>query len=70
MLPSGDDVAGLQPQFNEIQKCPSRGVIVTGPAPPGSGFDFYSRFFCPKLGIPEVVEITITRNMPLNRNLT
>nr|GMD23640.1 phenazine biosynthesis-like domain-containing protein 1 [Ipomoea batatas] len=53
VLSSGEAVAGLQPQLNEIQKCPSRGVIVTGPAPPGSGFDFYSRFFCPKLGIPE-----------------
>nr|GMD26862.1 phenazine biosynthesis-like domain-containing protein 1 [Ipomoea batatas] len=53
VLPSGEAVAGLQPQFNEIQKCPFRGVIVTGPAPPGSGFDFYSRFFAPKLGVPE-----------------
>ncbi|XP_031122209.1 uncharacterized protein LOC116025205 [Ipomoea triloba] len=53
VLPSGEAVAGLQPQFNEIQKCPFRGVIVTGPASPGSGFDFYSRFFAPKLGVLE-----------------
>ncbi|CAK7326017.1 unnamed protein product [Dovyalis caffra] len=29
------------------------GVIVSGVAPPESGFDFYSRFFCPKFGINE-----------------
>lgn len=44
----------LQPQIDAIQKLPGRGLIVTGSAPPGSGFDFYSRFFCPKLGIKEV----------------
>lgn len=54
MLPSAKEVAELQPQFDEIQKLPSRGLIITGLAPPGSGFDFYSRFFCPKLGIKEV----------------
>ncbi|CAH9133972.1 unnamed protein product [Cuscuta epithymum] len=53
VLQSGDAVAGLQPQIDEIQKCTGRGVIVTGPGPPGSGFDFYCRFFCPKLGVPE-----------------
>ncbi|KAJ4782656.1 Phenazine biosynthesis-like domain-containing protein [Rhynchospora pubera] len=50
---SGKEVAELQPNFNEIQKCAGRGVIVTGQAPDGSGFDFFSRFFCPKLGINE-----------------
>ncbi|RAL38197.1 hypothetical protein DM860_017402 [Cuscuta australis] len=53
VLPSGNAVAGFQPQFDEIEKCAARGVIITGPAPPGSGFDFYSRFFCPKLGVLE-----------------
>ncbi|XP_042503426.1 uncharacterized isomerase BH0283-like isoform X2 [Macadamia integrifolia] len=52
-LSSGKTVADLQPQLDEIRKCPGRGVIVTGPAPDGSGFDFFSRFFCPKLGINE-----------------
>ncbi|XP_043724417.1 uncharacterized isomerase BH0283-like [Telopea speciosissima] len=52
-LSSGKTVAYLQPQWEEIRKCPGRGVIVTGPAPDGSGFDFFSRFFCPKLGINE-----------------
>ncbi|PIA30485.1 hypothetical protein AQUCO_05500038v1 [Aquilegia coerulea] len=45
----------LQPKFDEIHKCPGRGVIITGIAPSESGFDFFSRFFCPKLGVNEVV---------------
>lgn len=53
VLPSGKDVAEINPEFGEILKCPGRGVIVSGVAPPESGFDFYSRFFCPKLGINE-----------------
>lgn len=54
MLPSGKAVSEYQPQFDDIQKLPGRGLIITGLAPPGSGFDFYSRFFCPKYGINEV----------------
>ncbi|PSS06388.1 Phenazine biosynthesis PhzF protein [Actinidia chinensis var. chinensis] len=53
VLPSGKAVADLQPQFDEIQRCPGRGIIITGPASSESGFDFISRFFCPKLGIKE-----------------
>ncbi|XP_028086770.1 uncharacterized protein LOC114287576 isoform X1 [Camellia sinensis] len=53
VLPSGKAVTDLQPQFDEIQRCPGRGVIITGPAPPGSGFDFFSRVFGPKMGINE-----------------
>ncbi|XP_043724426.1 uncharacterized isomerase BH0283-like [Telopea speciosissima] len=52
-LSSGKTVADLQPLFDEIRKCPGRGLIITGPAPDGSGFDFFSRFFCPKFGINE-----------------
>ncbi|XP_075509044.1 uncharacterized protein LOC142545639 isoform X2 [Primulina tabacum] len=52
-LPSGDAVVEVEPLFDEIQKCAGRGIIITGPAPPGSRFDFYSRFFCPKLGVNE-----------------
>lgn len=52
-LASGEQVESLQPQFDEIHKCSGRGVIVTGLAPQQSGFDFYSRFFCPKYGINE-----------------
>ncbi|XP_062025383.1 uncharacterized protein LOC133741516 [Rosa rugosa] len=53
VLPSGKTVADLLPQLDAIEKCPGTGVIVTGVAPPESGFDFISRFFCPKLGINE-----------------
>ncbi|KAL5995882.1 hypothetical protein ACLOJK_025955 [Asimina triloba] len=52
-LPSGKAVADLQPQIDEIRECPGVGVIITGKAPHGSGFDFFTRFFCPKLGINE-----------------
>ncbi|KAA8543216.1 hypothetical protein F0562_021289 [Nyssa sinensis] len=53
VLSSGKAVADVQPQFDEIKKCPGRGIIVTGLALPGSGFDFISRFFCPNLGVNE-----------------
>ncbi|PIN25870.1 putative PhzC/PhzF-type epimerase [Handroanthus impetiginosus] len=53
VLPSGEAVVEVEPNFDEIQQCPGRGIIITGLAPTGSGFDFFSRFFCPKLGINE-----------------
>ncbi|CAJ1969235.1 unnamed protein product [Sphenostylis stenocarpa] len=53
VVPSGRAVEELQPQLDEIVKCPGRGVIVSAVAPPGSGFDFCSRFFCPKYGVNE-----------------
>ncbi|KAI4349536.1 hypothetical protein L6164_010116 [Bauhinia variegata] len=53
VVPSAKSVVELEPQLHAIEKCPGRGIIVTGVAPSESGFDFYSRFFCPKLGINE-----------------
>ncbi|XP_047335159.1 uncharacterized isomerase BH0283-like [Impatiens glandulifera] len=53
VLPSGKNVSEFEPQFDEIQKCPGRGLLITGVAPTESGFDFISRFFCPKLGMNE-----------------
>ncbi|KAH9729927.1 Phenazine biosynthesis PhzC/PhzF protein [Citrus sinensis] len=54
VLPSAKSVADLQPKFDEMKKCPGRrGIIVSGLASPESGFDFYSRFFCPKFGVNE-----------------
>nr|XP_023881668.1 uncharacterized protein LOC111994041 isoform X1 [Quercus suber]XP_023881669.1 uncharacterized protein LOC111994041 isoform X1 [Quercus suber]POE73994.1 putative isomerase [Quercus suber] len=53
VLPSGESVVEIQPVFDAICKCPGMGIIVSGAAPSGSGFDFYSLFFCPKLGINE-----------------
>ncbi|XP_074268956.1 uncharacterized protein LOC141592250 isoform X2 [Silene latifolia] len=51
--PSGKVVADLCPSINEIQKWQGRGVVITGAAPKDSGFDFFSRFFCPNLGMIE-----------------
>ncbi|KAL3746175.1 hypothetical protein ACJRO7_015168 [Eucalyptus globulus] len=53
VIPSGKEVEEFQPQFDEIQRCPGRGIIITGSAQPDSGFDFVSRFFAPKLGVNE-----------------
>lgn len=53
-LASGNEVAGMDPKFDELQNCAGRGVIMTGAAAPQSGFDFFTRFFCPKLGFNEV----------------
>lgn len=53
LVTSGENVTEVQPQFDAIVKCPGMGIIVTGIAPPESGFDFYSRYFCPKHGINE-----------------
>ncbi|CAL4964289.1 unnamed protein product [Urochloa decumbens] len=52
-LSSGKEVADIIPNIHEIKKCSGRGVVVTGPAPSGSGFDFFTRFFCPKFGVDE-----------------
>lgn len=56
-LASGELVENLQPEFDEIQRCSGRGIIVTGLAPKQSGFDIISRFFCPKLGMNEVTTV-------------
>jgi len=53
VVASGKNVTEIQPQLDAIVKCPGTGIIVTGIAPPESGFDFYSRYFCPKFGINE-----------------
>lgn len=52
-LPSAKAVKDAQLDLERISKCPGRGLIISAAAPPGSGFDFYSRFFCPKNGINE-----------------
>ncbi|KAI3829621.1 hypothetical protein L1987_03748 [Smallanthus sonchifolius] len=53
VLPSAKEVEEFKPQISKIKESPGRGVVITAPGPNGSGFDFYSRFFCPKLGIDE-----------------
>ncbi|KAM7256536.1 hypothetical protein ACFE04_012277 [Oxalis oulophora] len=54
LLPSAKCVEKLLPKIDEILNIPDAdGLIVTGVAPPDSGFDFKSRFFAPKLGLNE-----------------
>ncbi|GAB2216440.1 hypothetical protein Droror1_Dr00024213 [Drosera rotundifolia] len=53
VLQSAEAVKNVQPQTEDIRQCSGRGIIISGQAPPESGFDFFSRFFCPKLGIIE-----------------
>lgn len=53
VLASTNAVTETQVDLEEVKKCPGRGVIITAAAPPDSGFDFFSRFFCPKYGINE-----------------
>uniref|UniRef100_A0ACD5VZT9 Uncharacterized protein n=1 Tax=Avena sativa TaxID=4498 RepID=A0ACD5VZT9_AVESA len=52
-LSSAKEVVDIVPSIDEIKKLESRGLIVTGLAPTGSGYDFFTRFFCPKFGIDE-----------------
>ncbi|KAK7833695.1 putative isomerase [Quercus suber] len=53
ILPSGQAVEELPPQFDAIRKCPGRGIIISGVAPLGSRFDYYYRYFGSKIGINE-----------------
>ncbi len=51
-LESEDAVRSLRPDVGAIAALPYRGVIVTAKAA-SAGFDFVSRFFAPKVGVPE-----------------
>lgn len=54
-VPSANDVKQLKPDFGKMLEFEGRGgLIVTSVADPDTEFDFISRFFCPKAGIPEV----------------
>jgi PhzF family phenazine biosynthesis protein len=47
---SEDTIRSLQPDMNLLSRLDSLGIIVTAP---GKETDFVSRFFAPKVGIPE-----------------
>jgi PhzF family phenazine biosynthesis protein len=47
---AAEDVANLRPDIVRLGEVESSGIIVTAP---GDGVDFVSRFFAPRLGIPE-----------------
>ncbi|KAF5806922.1 putative phenazine biosynthesis PhzF protein [Helianthus annuus] len=53
VLSSAEEVADFKPQFHKIKEGPGRAVIITARAPDGTGFDFYSRVFGPKIGVDE-----------------
>lgn len=49
-------VEALEPDMARLRELDRRGVIVTAPGPgaeEGDGADFVSRFFAPKVGVPE-----------------
>jgi PhzF family phenazine biosynthesis protein len=50
LIPSEEDLLGMQPDFHLMQKLEEDGIIVTAK---GNSVDFVSRFFVPKLGINE-----------------
>lgn len=52
VLAGADRVRGLAPDFQRLLGFDVRGVIVTA-ADDGPGIDFVSRFFAPRVGIPE-----------------
>ena len=45
-------VKNMAPDYERLKKLPGRGVIVTARSE-HEGYDFVSRFFCPKLGVNE-----------------
>jgi PhzF family phenazine biosynthesis protein len=51
-LDSEAAVRGLAPRMTLLEAIPTRGIIVTSRAET-AGFDFVSRFFAPRLGVPE-----------------
>jgi predicted PhzF superfamily epimerase YddE/YHI9 len=51
-LPSEGAVRRLRPDVGALAALPYRGVIVTSRAQT-AGFDFVSRFFAPRVGVPE-----------------
>lgn len=59
VLDSEEDVRSLSPDFDALRRLDRRGVIASAVAGPGDddgGFpapDFVSRFFAPRLGVPE-----------------
>ena len=50
LLENEEAVANVKPDMTEIAKLETRAVIVTAP---GNTVDFVSRFFAPKVGVPE-----------------
>lgn len=70
-LQSSEDVKKLNPKLERMIDFPGRGgVIVTAPADASSEYDFISRFFCPKMGINEVLSLFLFEDQILNALFT
>jgi PhzF family phenazine biosynthesis protein len=52
VLESAEQLRALQPDYGQLQQLDLRGVIVTSPSDQAQ-YDFYARFFAPKLQVPE-----------------
>ncbi len=53
VLPSEEAVCRLQPDMSLLATLGTRGVIVTAEADSTNDYDFVSRYFAPRFGIPE-----------------
>jgi len=53
LLESPDAVQTVAPDLARLATIETRGVIVTAPAADGADHDFVSRFFAPRVGVPE-----------------
>lgn len=47
------EVRALTPDLSALARIPARGIIVTARAEPGTGAEVVSRFFGPRVGVPE-----------------
>jgi PhzF family phenazine biosynthesis protein len=52
-LHSADEVINLTPNISKLMNIDCRAVIITAEAKAGSQYDFVSRFFAPRVGVPE-----------------
>lgn len=50
VFPAAGDVRRLQPDMERIAAIRAQGIIATAP---GDGTDFHSRYFAPRIGVPE-----------------
>ncbi|WP_022836876.1 PhzF family phenazine biosynthesis protein [Salisaeta longa] len=53
VMPDADAVRTLTPDLAALKAIDARGVIATAPAAPNRRYDVISRFFAPRVGVPE-----------------
>jgi len=52
-VPTAADVEAAQPNMEALARFDTRGVIITAPGTAETEYDFVSRFFAPRVGVPE-----------------